>query len=223
MIARVSFLALVVIVSCARTLLHAFVILSLALHMLFVLFFGCHEYADRSEMQASAACFAPSPQPLAASKRFARDSAATSMKLNMQMQTSRRSLLGSASVVAGSILLGQTAAVAPAAAKLDSRLPTPDDLLIYVGAGCFWHVQHEMIVAEQKILGRDGATYTSVAVCVYIYIYIHIYIIYIVIYTHVYVYKYICIHIHKHTYVYICICIKLHIYVCTSIYMCTYI
>jgi len=71
-------------------------------------------------------------------------------------------VLGSAALVAGSILLGQTSP-APAVAKLDPRLPTPDDLTIYVGAGCFWHVQHEMIVAEQKILGRDGNTFTSVA------------------------------------------------------------
>merc|ERR1711966_52815 len=51
----------------------------------------------------------------------------------------------------------------PAAAKLDPRLPTPDDLLVYMGAGCFWHVQHELIVAENKILGRDANTYTAVA------------------------------------------------------------
>jgi len=108
-------------------------------------------------LAASAAAFAPSSLPLTTGQR----AAATNMKLSMQMQTSRRSVLGSAAVaLAGSILLEP---VAPAAAKLDPRLPTPDDLLIYVGAGCFWHVQHEMIVAEQKILGRDGKTYTSVA------------------------------------------------------------
>ena len=32
-----------------------------------------------------------------------------------------------------------------------------------MGAGCFWHVQHELIVAENKILGRDANTYTAVA------------------------------------------------------------
>jgi hypothetical protein len=56
----------------------------------------------------------------------------------------------------------QTGFAAPASAKLDPRLPTPDDLTIYVGAGCFWHVQHEMIVAEQKILGRGKSTFTAV-------------------------------------------------------------
>jgi len=38
-----------------------------------------------------------------------------------------------------------------------------DDVLIYVGAGCFWHTQHEMTVAEQSLLGRDGNTFTAVA------------------------------------------------------------
>jgi len=76
--------------------------------------------------------------------------------------TSRRSALRSAALVAGSLLLGQ-GAPEPAAAKLDPRLPTPDDLLVYMGAGCFWHVQHELIVAENKILGRDANSYTAVA------------------------------------------------------------
>ena len=37
------------------------------------------------------------------------------------------------------------------------------EVLVYVGAGCFWHVQYEMILAEKKLLGRDGSTYTAVA------------------------------------------------------------
>jgi peptide methionine sulfoxide reductase MsrA len=52
--------------------------------------------------------------------------------------------------------------MAPVAAA-GARLPAADDVLIYVGAGCFWHVQHEMTVAEQKFLGRDGKSFTSVA------------------------------------------------------------
>jgi len=109
---------------------------------------------------ASAACFSPSALPLATG-RAARP-ARCSTPLSMQLE-SRRSVLASAALAAGSVVLGQTSFAAPASAKLDPRLPTPDDLTIYVGAGCFWHVQHEMIVAEQKILGRDGKTFTSVA------------------------------------------------------------
>jgi hypothetical protein len=50
----------------------------------------------------------------------------------------RRAVLGSVgALIAGSFI----ERVAPAAAKLDPRPPTPDDLLVYFGAGCFWHVQ----------------------------------------------------------------------------------
>ena len=51
---------------------------------------------------------------------------------------SRRAVLGSAgALIAGNVL----EKIAPASAKLDPRPPTPDDLLVYFGAGCFWHVQ----------------------------------------------------------------------------------
>lgn len=58
-----------------------------------------------------------------------------SMSQSSGEHTSRRSLMSSAALLAGSILLGQTAGTSPASAKLDPRLPTPDDLTIYVGAG----------------------------------------------------------------------------------------
>lgn len=32
---------------------------------------------------------------------------------------------------------------------------------VYFGSGCFWHVQHEFIKAEETILGRDVSSYTS--------------------------------------------------------------
>ena len=55
-----------------------------------------------------------------------------------RLPLNRRAVLGSgAALIAGSWLNR----VAPAAAKLDPRPPTPDDLLVYFGAGCFWHVQ----------------------------------------------------------------------------------
>ncbi len=66
----------------------------------------------------------------------------TKMKFDLdqenQLPLNRRAALGSvAALIAGSWL----DRVAPAAAKLDPRPPTPDDLLVYFGAGCFWHVQ----------------------------------------------------------------------------------
>jgi peptide methionine sulfoxide reductase MsrA len=49
------------------------------------------------------------------------------------------------------------------AAGLEARPPSEDDLLLYFGAGCFWHVQHEMILAEKYILKRNKDSFTSVA------------------------------------------------------------
>ena len=34
---------------------------------------------------------------------------------------------------------------------------------VYFGVGCFWHVQHEFVQAEQNILGRDTSQVTSAA------------------------------------------------------------
>jgi peptide methionine sulfoxide reductase MsrA len=35
--------------------------------------------------------------------------------------------------------------------------------LLYVGAGCFWHVQHEMVLAEHTLLGRSSSSFTAIA------------------------------------------------------------
>jgi len=32
---------------------------------------------------------------------------------------------------------------------------------VYFGCGCFWHVQHEFVEAEKKILGRSDSTLTA--------------------------------------------------------------
>ena len=37
-----------------------------------------------------------------------------------------------------------------------------DELVdVYFGCGCFWHVQHEFVEAERKILGRKDKELTS--------------------------------------------------------------
>eukprot|EP00928_Gymnodinium_smaydae_P061502 TRINITY_DN45560_c0_g1_i1.p1 TRINITY_DN45560_c0_g1~~TRINITY_DN45560_c0_g1_i1.p1 ORF type:complete len:268 (+),score=31.96 TRINITY_DN45560_c0_g1_i1:63-806(+) len=33
---------------------------------------------------------------------------------------------------------------------------------VYFGAGCFWHVQHEFVQAERKLLGRSDSQLTSI-------------------------------------------------------------
>lgn len=34
---------------------------------------------------------------------------------------------------------------------------------VYFGVGCFWHIQHEFLAGEKKILGRNEHEFTSVA------------------------------------------------------------
>ena len=38
---------------------------------------------------------------------------------------------------------------------------TNDPLPVYFGVGCFWHVQHEFVATERKILNRDDSDITS--------------------------------------------------------------
>jgi hypothetical protein len=53
-------------------------------------------------------------------------------------------------------VLASALPVAPAVAA------KPDPLVkLYFGAGCFWHVQHELVLAEQALLSRKGAELTA--------------------------------------------------------------
>jgi len=107
---------------------------------------------------ASASCFAMRIHLPATAANGARAASVASGLHMSAVPSSRRAFLGSATVVAGGLLLGESAPVAA-----ETRPPAADDVLIYVGAGCFWHVQHEMTVAEQVLLGRDGQSFTAVA------------------------------------------------------------
>lgn len=64
---------------------------------------------------------------------------------------SRRSILGSAISTVTAITFGSTAAVAA----------TDDETDVYFGVGCFWHIQHEFVEAERKLLGRGDHQLTS--------------------------------------------------------------
>lgn len=39
---------------------------------------------------------------------------------------------------------------------------TEENLAIYFGLGCFWHIQYKFIQAEKSILGRSGSELTSI-------------------------------------------------------------
>ena len=46
---------------------------------------------------------------------------------------------------------------------LPKTLRQNDDLVdVYVGAGCFWHIQHELVKWEQTVLGRSPDEITAV-------------------------------------------------------------
>mmetsp|Transcript_18856 Transcript_18856/g.39523 ORF Transcript_18856/g.39523 Transcript_18856/m.39523 type:complete len:280 (-) Transcript_18856:1599-2438(-) len=69
---------------------------------------------------------------------------------------SRRSFLSNLAIVSGvSFGLGSNSAPA-AAADEPSQLQN-----VYFGAGCFWHVQHEFVEAERKLLNRKDKELTS--------------------------------------------------------------
>jgi len=55
-----------------------------------------------------------------------------------------------------------TAGVASSILPQPSSAAADEELIdVYFGCGCFWHVQHEFVVAEQKILGRSDEELTA--------------------------------------------------------------
>jgi peptide methionine sulfoxide reductase MsrA len=62
---------------------------------------------------------------------------------------SRRGALGAA----GGAALG---------AALPAHAVEEEDVKVYFGAGCFWHVQHEFVLKEAAELGRSGAAFSAV-------------------------------------------------------------
>lgn len=66
----------------------------------------------------------------------------------------RRALLG----------LGASALVAPVLGTVAPAVAVADEAVdVYFGCGCFWHVQHEFVEAERKILGRADSALTAAA------------------------------------------------------------
>lgn len=62
--------------------------------------------------------------------------------------------------LAGSAALGVAfGGAAPALA--DEAVAAEEAVQVYFGCGCFWHVQHEFVEAEKKILGRKDSQLTA--------------------------------------------------------------
>ena len=70
--------------------------------------------------------------------------------------SSRRSVLRNAAALTVAAPLATP--LAPLAAEA-----AEEDISVYFGCGCFWHVQHEFVEAERKILGRKDSQLTSLA------------------------------------------------------------
>eukprot|EP00283_Hemiselmis_rufescens_P023113 CAMPEP_0173448630 /NCGR_PEP_ID=MMETSP1357-20121228/41140_1 /TAXON_ID=77926 /ORGANISM="Hemiselmis rufescens, Strain PCC563" /LENGTH=297 /DNA_ID=CAMNT_0014415161 /DNA_START=26 /DNA_END=919 /DNA_ORIENTATION=- len=96
-----------------------------------------------------------SPQQALPSSSSRSPSAATALSMQSETPTDRRGALmtGLAAVVGGGLSLGRPGPVEAAGEEM---------VELYVGAGCFWHVQHEVTEAERKILGRKQDEYTAV-------------------------------------------------------------
>lgn len=73
------------------------------------------------------------------------------------------SLLSKSSKVAVASVLSCLALVGPLSSTPAVADP-PKQQQVYFGAGCFWHVQHEMVETERKVLGRKD-TEITVSLC----------------------------------------------------------
>eukprot|EP00804_Cyclotella_cryptica_P012284 CCRYP_019984-RC/>CCRYP_019984-RC protein AED:0.17 eAED:0.17 QI:0/0.33/0.25/1/0.33/0.25/4/575/266 len=69
---------------------------------------------------------------------------------------SRRRFLHS---IAGTILASTSLTLPTGAANANDNNDSLQD--VYFGAGCFWHVQHEFVLAERTLLGRKDNELTS--------------------------------------------------------------
>jgi len=61
------------------------------------------------------------------------------------------------------VLLGLAGIVTNTFGKPETTLAAGEEIQVYFGSGCFWHVQHEIIVAEKKHLGRSEKEATAIA------------------------------------------------------------
>jgi len=63
--------------------------------------------------------------------------------------------LTTAGLIGAAALVGET--ICPTLAVAEEE----QDIEVYFGCGCFWHVQHEFVEAERKILGRTDKELTA--------------------------------------------------------------
>ena len=89
--------------------------------------------------------------------------AATQNRGGDDPSNSRRDFFSKALVATfGMTTVAATTLQQPAlAANEETDGPTSPMIDVYFGCGCFWHVQHEFVEAERRILGRTDETLTA--------------------------------------------------------------
>jgi len=60
-----------------------------------------------------------------------------------------------------SVLAGLLTAAAVTGSSSSSSASITEDESVYFGVGCFWHIQHEFVAAEQELLGRKDNELSS--------------------------------------------------------------
>ncbi|KAH8051622.1 hypothetical protein JL720_15110 [Aureococcus anophagefferens] len=72
-------------------------------------------------------------------------------------------LVGALSSTTRRALLRGAPAAALTGASTRATAADEENVAVYFGVGCFWHVQHEFAEAERAILGRDAFQWTALA------------------------------------------------------------
>ena len=90
-------------------------------------------------------------------------SAAAAYTVPLSTTDADRSVTGSHRRAFLSHIVGTAFGSSAVAVRPRRAAATSGDEEVYFGAGCFWHVQHEFALAEQKILGRSESQWTSLA------------------------------------------------------------
>lgn len=86
---------------------------------------------------------------IAVASCFSLDHSASAGKVNDAPGTSRRGFLDA--LTTATAAAASLAVASPAVAASEE-----ENIEVYFGCGCFWHVQHELVEAERKLLGRTN-------------------------------------------------------------------
>eukprot|EP00568_Trieres_chinensis_P004342 CAMPEP_0183303442 /NCGR_PEP_ID=MMETSP0160_2-20130417/8881_1 /TAXON_ID=2839 ORGANISM="Odontella Sinensis, Strain Grunow 1884" /NCGR_SAMPLE_ID=MMETSP0160_2 /ASSEMBLY_ACC=CAM_ASM_000250 /LENGTH=127 /DNA_ID=CAMNT_0025466349 /DNA_START=59 /DNA_END=439 /DNA_ORIENTATION=+ len=105
---------------------------------------------------AAAAVFAVAPSATSAYTPTVNQGAGAKGEGRRAFLGNAASALVAAAAAGGGGVVSTLAAPAPALAATEGPLAD-----VYFGVGCFWHIQHEFVEAERRLLGRSDDRLTS--------------------------------------------------------------